>query len=139
MLFSTASLKIALAEAETRRAIRVRSLRLSTKRWRRATAWAIARLKQSCIGAPGQSAQTLPRRIRACGVAFLTAIAVVKTARHAQLRTARSIAIALAQSLFIAQPAEAFARYLGSGFLWLFVDFRNARILLRRRRWLAGY
>ena len=43
-------LKIALAEAEARRAMPTAPSRSSTKRWRRPTALAIAHSKRNCIG-----------------------------------------------------------------------------------------
>ena len=102
-------LKIALAEAETGRAISTAQSRSSTKRWRRATAWAIARSKQNCIVRAAKSCSSAdPSNPAPAEEAFQTAIAVAREQGHAQLRIARgSIA---GETLSVdARPADAYA------------------------------
>ena len=101
-------LKIALAEAEARRAMSSAPLGSSTKRWRRPSASAIGPSKRNCIACAARSCQARSRQPRACRGSVLTAIAIAKQqgTRSFELRAALTLA-KLYQST--GRPAEAHA------------------------------
>ena len=107
--------------------------RSSTKRWRRATASAIARSKRNCIGREAKSCSSAtPPTPRPAEEAFLTAIAVAKQqgTRSFELRAALPLA-KLYQSTERPADAHAVPRPRARR---LFADAQKCRRSPRRRR-----
>ena len=107
------------------RAIPTARSRSSTKRWRHATASAIARSKRNCIGRAAKSCSSaIPADPRRAEDAYLTAIAIAKQQGSAQLRTARGARAR--QALPIDRPPRRSPRGPRARARRLFADAGNA-------------